>query len=406
MIWKEVARKYLEVFLEVERKRLHVPKPSLQSQAWQSVGLELPQINFDHLRRLTDDVGILQHAKFIVPNRDYGYSTDDNARALITVLMANQLTPDSEELRDLDCRYLSFLMHAFNNETKRFRNFLGYDRNWLEEVGSEDSHGRAVWALGVAIGLGRKEISDVTLDIFDAAVSTVEDFTSPRAWAFAIVGVHAYLRRFGGNSEVRRIRERLANRLLELYLANASEDWPWIEHLVTYDNGKIPQALIMSGVWLQHGEMIDVGLRSLEWLVRIQTASKGHFAPIGNQAWYRRQGKRTRFDQQPLEAQSVLEACMEAFSVTQDEKWLVVARRCLDWFMGRNDMDTPLYDYKTGGCCDGLAVGGSNRNQGAESTLSWLLSLLKMLFYEHFEDDTIKAATRVAKNASKTKEHA
>jgi hypothetical protein len=406
MIWKEVARKYLEVFHEVERKRLQVPKPSLQTQAWQSVGLELPQISFDHLLRLSDDVGILQHAKFIVPNRDHGYCTDDNARALIAVLMANQLTPDSEELRDLDCRYLSFLMHAFNSDTGRFRNFLGYDRNWLEKVGSEDSHGRAVWALGVAIGLGREEISDVTLDVFDAAVSTVEDFTSPRAWAFAIVGIHAYLRRFGGNSDVRRIRERLANRLLELYLANASDDWPWIEDIVTYDNGKIPQALMMSGVWLQHGEMVDAGLRSLEWLIRIQTAAKGHLAPIGNQGWYRRQGQRTRFDQQPLEAQSLLEACMEAFSVTKDKRWLVVARRCLDWFLGRNDMDTPLYDYKTRGCCDGLAVDGSNRNQGAESTLSWLLSLLRMLFFEHFEDEKIKPAVPVARHASDMKEHA
>ncbi len=379
MIWKEVARRYLEVFLEVEQKRLHKPKLIFQAARLQSSSFDMPQIKFDHLIRLTDDVGILQHAKFIVPNRDHGYCTDDNARALIAVLMAQDLAPDSRELRNLDCRYLSFLLHAFNEEKNRFRNFMGYDRRWEEEEGSEDSHGRAVWSLGVAIALAKtKDLSNSALDIFERAAAAILDFPYPRSWAFGIVGIHAYLRRFSGDTEIRRYREKLAYLLFDLYSANATDDWPWIEDTVTYDNGKIPQALLMSGQWLPNGDMIQAGLRSLEWLLRIQTDEKGYFIPIGNRGWFTKNGSKARFDQQPLEAQSILEACIEAYRVTQDKKWTIEAHRCLEWFLGRNDINTALYDYKSGGCYDGLNANSPNRNQGAESTLAWLLALLNM----------------------------
>jgi glycosyltransferase involved in cell wall biosynthesis len=396
MVWKEVARQYLHVFTEVEKTRRDDPARSFRTLSLHRTSLEMPRPRFDHLRRLTDDVGILQHAKYIVPNRAHGYSIDDNARALIAVLMARDVGADRNQLRDLDCRYLSFVFHALNPRTDRFRNFMSYDRKWLEEQGSDDSHGRAVWSLGTTVALGEKELSDVALAIFKPAATALLGTTSPRAWAFGLVGIHAYLRRFGGDSEMRRLREKLAQRLYDLYESNARDDWPWIEDVVTYDNGKIPQALMMSGVWLQRGEMTDAGLRSLDWLMRIQTDAKGHFIPVGNQGWYTRDGRRARFDQQPLEAQSIVEACMEAYSVTRDERWIDEARRSLDWFFGRNDMETPLYDYKTGGCCDGLGADGANRNQGAESTLACLLAVLRMYSHDHLEDEAVTPADVVS----------
>jgi hypothetical protein len=206
----------------------------------------------------------------------------------------------------------------------------------------------------------------------------MSDFQSPRAWAFGLVGIHAYLRRFSGDSEVRRVRAILAERLFELYKVNANDDWPWIEDKLAYANGKISQSLLLSGQWLQQGDMVEAGFRSLEWLVQIQNDPKGHFVPIGNDGWWARNGHRARFDQQPIEAHNMIEACIEAYKISSDEKWIAAAQRCLEWFLGRNDLNASLYDYKTGGCCDGLTPDGANRNQGAESTLAWLLSLLNM----------------------------
>ncbi len=379
MIWREVARNYIEIFAEVVEKRLSRPKTIVRMKSLRSASFEMPQPKFDHLYRLTDDVGILQHANFIVPNRKHGYCTDDNARALIVILLAQDLSFEDDLLENLDCRYLSFLLHAFNDKNSRFRNFLGYDRKWLEDKGSEDCHGRAIWGLGITVALAKiKEFGDQALTIFNRAVSVLSDFNSPRALAFGLVGIHAYLARFGGDSKIKRFREKIANRLFDFYCSNASDEWLWIEDILTYDNGKIPQALVMSGQWLQRGDMVEAGLRSLEWLIKIQTNHKGQLTPIGNSGWHPRNGEKARFDQQPLEAQSILEACVEAFKITQDKKWIMEARRCIEWFLGRNDLNTPLYNYKTGGCYDAITSTGPNINQGAESTLAWLLSLLNM----------------------------
>jgi hypothetical protein len=284
---------------------------------------------------------------------------------------------DSEAATNLACTYISFLHHAFNEENGRFRNFMGYDRKWLEEAGTEDSHGRAVWGLGEAVALAESEdIRAAAQAVFEKALPALTDFTSPRAWAFALVGIHAYLSRFGGDSEVRRIRERLADQLLLQYRQNASEDWPWIENIATYANGKIPQALIMSGRRLGNEGMLAAGLHCLEWLLEIQADGRGHFVPVGNNGWYPRGGEKARFDQQPIEALAMIEACREAYEAANHPKWLTQAQRCLEWFLGHNDLNAPLYDHKTGGCCDGLQPDGPNRNQGAESTLACFLSLV------------------------------
>ena len=379
MIWKEVARMYLEVFKKVKEERQEKPGQLLIKRTHYISPQELPEINLKHLRLLTDDTGMLQHSKFTVPDRSHGYCTDDNARALIAVLMAQEMVPENASLYDFAGRYLSFLEHAFNNENGRFRNFMTFDRKWTEDYGSEDSQGRAIWGLGVTVALSKAEGQvRLAMNLFKRALLVLNDFESPRAWAFSLIGIHAYLVRFSGDSDARRIRKVLALKLFDLYAKNASPDWPWIEDIVAYSSGRIPQALLLSGQWLHRGDVIEAGLNSLEWLVKIQTDPAGHFAPIGNDGWYVKNGKRAKLDQQPVEAHSMIDACVEAYNVTGDKKWIEEARRCFDWFLGSNDLNVLIYDYATGGCHDGLTAEGANLNQGAESTLAWLLSLLKM----------------------------
>ena len=379
MIWKEVARRYLELFSEVKAERACFPRPLFRAKTMDMAPRELPQPKLDHIIRLSDDVGILQHAKYIVPDRYHGYCTDDNARALIAVLMAREMIPNSNVVTNLACTYISFLHHAFNEETGRFRNFMGYDRCWLEEIGSEDSHGRAVWGLGEAVALAESaDIRDAARAVFEKALPALADFTFPRTWSFALGGIHAYLTRYSGDSEVRRVRETLANNLFTKFRQNATDEWPWIEDRLTYANGRISQALILCGRHLDCDDMLQAGLRSLEWLMTMQTDPKGHFVPVGNNGWYPKGGTKARFDQQPIEALDMIEACREAYEATNDSKWVSHAQRCLEWFLGRNDLNAPLYNHKTGGCCDGLNADGPNRNQGAESTLVCFLSMLHL----------------------------
>ena len=394
MVWREVARRYLEVFSEVQEERERRPGVSFRTRTLKETPPELPQIKLEHFYRMTDDVGILQHAKFIVPNRFHGYCTDDNARALIAVLMAQGFIHNGPSLTDLACRYLSFIHYAFNATNGRFRNFMGYDRKWREEEGSEDSHGRAIWSLGTVVAFSKSEsLTGVALNVFETALPAVLKFRSPRAWAFGLVGIHAYLRRFSGDSKVRRVREKLANKLFKLYQSNATADWPWVEDTLTYANGKVPQALILSGQWLQRGDMVEAGLRCLEWLSRIQKDPRGHFVPIGNHGWFSRNGRRARFDQQPIEAQNMIEAYIEAYNATRNQSWINEAQWCFEWFLGRNDLNVPLYDYRTGGCCDGLTTDGANHNQGAEATLAWLISLLNMYSLRESETVSLKLKT-------------
>ncbi|MEW6443628.1 MAG: glycosyltransferase family 4 protein [bacterium] len=397
MIWKEVARQYLELFREVRAERSVRPKVTLQTREAEAAASDPPPVHWKHLIRLSDDVGILQHATFAVPARHHGYCTDDNARALIAALMSHRQAPEGPDFVELACRYLSFLLHAFREDTGRFRNFLGYDRRWRETCGSEDSHGRAVWALGIAVELAPSESVDgMALDLFQRALRALPALRSPRAWAFSLLGLRAYLRRFGGDTRARGVRDLLARRLFGLYLHSAAPSWPWIEDVATYANGTIPQALLLSGAGLGRSDMIEAGLRSLEWLLRMQSDPRGHLVPIGNAGWFPRGGRPARFDQQPIEAQSLIEACLEAYGITRDERWILEARRCLDWFLGRNDLNVSLVDFRTGGCCDGLTPDGPNRNRGAESTLAWLLSLLHVRALGASATETVPVETAAA----------
>ncbi|MDH3901457.1 MAG: glycosyl transferase family 1, partial [Gammaproteobacteria bacterium] len=264
-----------------------------------------------------------------------------------------------------------------------FRNFMSYDRRWLEETGSEDSHGRAVWGLGVAVALGRdKGQVGFAVDLFHRALDATEQFTHPRAIAFAIIGIHAYLSRYSGDSRARRMRKILSDWLMQQFRDCATEDWPWCEGILAYDNARLPHALLLSGQWLADSEMLETGLHALDWLKKVQTDEMGcHFAAIGNLGWFPRDGSKARFDQQPIEAAAMVDACIEAFNCTRDEEWITYAYRCLNWYQGENDLGVSLYDHSTGGCRDGLEAQGTNENQGAESSLCWLMALLAV--YNH-----------------------
>lgn len=380
-VWKEVSWKYLDVFRQVRLERARHPHSRhVYMENTESIThFELPELKLDHLKILTDDTGILQHATYTIPNRIYGYCIDDNARALLVAALGRKYpTEDSIWFDSLINHYLSFLLFGFNEKTGRFRDFMTYAREWTQEVGSEDAHGRVLWSLGETVAfLDNPEQLAVTTKFFKQVLKAVEYFFSPRSIAFALMGIHAYLRIFSGDSEARSVREILAERLFNEFKNNATESWPWLEDTLTYANGKLPHALLLSGKCKQRNDMIDMGLRSLKWLFTIQTEN-GHFVPIGNNGWYKKGGSRARFDQQPIEANAMIEACVEAFNTTRDKTWIDNAVMCFNWFLGQNDLNMPIYDPKTGGCRDGLMADGINQNEGAESSLAWLLSLMAL----------------------------
>ena len=380
-VWKEVSLKYLRLFSDVRQIRIRTPRPrhSYVEKIKAITRFELPEIKLDHLKAFTDDTGILQHANYTIPDRTHGYCTDDNARALLAAAMGQHFLPTNGwGLDALSGHYLGFLLYAYNEKEGRFRNFMTYSRQWLEEIGSEDAHGRALWCLGKAVALlnnpGHLAMSTT---LFNQALPASENFHSPRAVAFSLVGIHAYLDKFSGDSDVRRIRKLLAERLFGQFANQATDIWPWLENALNYANGKLPHALLLSGHGMQRSDMIAMGLKTLEWLLSIQTEDK-HFVPIGSNGWYAQGGPRARFDQQPVEAHAMVEACVQAYYITREHVWIEHAVMCFNRFLGQNDLNMPLYDPKSGGCRDGLMADGINQNEGAESSLAWLLSLMTL----------------------------
>jgi hypothetical protein len=345
-----------------------------------------PVINLDHLLRLTDDTGLLQHALFSVPNFAEGYTTDDNARALIVAMLAEQAGGvPAVDLSGLATRYLAFVNLAFDHKTARFRNYLGYKRNWVG-IGSEDCHGRALWALGTVIGRASDPgLRSAAGHLFELALPALKSFTSPRAWAFAMLGIQEYLKAFPGDREVLRRGEELAQSLLQRYADARSPGWNWFEDSVAYANARLPQALLS----LASGPVelaVATGLESLNWLANVQRlAPHAHFIPIGSDGFYPKVGLRARFDQQPIEAGAMVSACLQALRVTGDARWRKEAQVAFDWFLGRNDLQSPLYDASTGGCRDGLHPDRANENQGAESTLAFLMARLELRILERQE---------------------
>jgi len=386
MIWPATALRYLDAFHHAGADRKATPRKAFAEWTLASRPYDLPPLRLDHIVRMSDDTGIFQHAIFNVPNYHEGYCTDDNARAFILCNLLDELggRPPSEQLDRLATCYLAFLAAAMNHETGRFRNFMSHGRQWLETSGSEDSHARALWAAGSGAGRSRNAgHRRLSAQLFERGLAVVEGFSSPRAWAFTLLGIHEYLRSSPGNPGILALREVLTLKLVTLWKGCATESWPWFESGATYDNARLSQALLLSGQWMPHPEALEIGLKSLSWLASVQKARAGHFRPIGSNGFYERDGAHADFDQQPVEALAMISACLEAFRATQDTAWSREAKRAFEWFLGRNDLGLPLYDFSGGGCADGLHADRVSENQGAESTLAFHLALAEMNFAEH-----------------------
>ncbi len=381
MIWPAVAQLYLDSFKRARAERKVNPRAAFVEWTLDSRPHALPPLRLDHVERMSDGTGIFQHAIFNVPNFHEGYCTDDNARAFILCNLLDEIgdLPPSKNLGKLATNYLAFLAAALDYESGRFRNFMSHGRQWLEDAGSEDSHARALWATGTGAGrsrdMGHRRLS---AQLFEKGIPVMAAFTSPRAWTFSLLGIHEYLRSFPDHPVMHGMRVLLTGKLVGLWKECATGDWPWFETSVTYDNARICQALILSGQHMPDAEALEIGLESLRWLASIQTTQAGCFRPIGSNGFYTKGGTRADFDQQPVEAQAMVSACHEAFRATRDTRWTEEAKRAFEWFLGRNDRGTALYDFTSGGCSDGLHADRISENQGAESTLAFHLSLAEM----------------------------
>jgi glycosyltransferase involved in cell wall biosynthesis len=408
MVWKRVAQGYMESFSRARSDRMVSPRVQFSAHASQDMSNQLPELRLDHVNALTDDTGILQHAIFTIPNRSEGYTTDDNARALIFTVLLQQLNDkrlsgqplpgeraaNFEALNpDWPFRYLAFLLHAFNAEKKRFRNFMGYDHRWMEEQGSEDAHGRALWALGTVLARSTSHgLRGAAGRLFEFSLPAVLEFYSPRACAYALLGIQEYLHSYPGDRDAQHVRFALAKRLLDMYESIRRSDWKWFENVVAYSNARLPQALIVVGSASGNEDMVSAGLEALDWLMETQRCEAcGHFVPIGSQGFYRQDGDKARFDQQPVEAAGAVSACLQAYRVTADPRWRSTAWSAFNWFLGDNDLQISLYDPETGGCRDGLHPDRANENQGAESTLSFLMALLEMRALQESEAKEISS---------------
>jgi glycosyltransferase involved in cell wall biosynthesis len=383
--WPKTAIAYMATFQRARFERSLQPRAAQQYEtAMERIQpiAHLPVLNTGHLLAMTDDTGILQHAIFSVPNTNEGYTTDDNARALmVTTRLEGRLAYEGKPGHpNLSHRYLAFLWLAFNTDTGRFRNFLDYGRRWLEDVGSEDSHGRALWALGTVLGHSRDAgLRGAAGRLFESGAPAALKFASPRAWAFSILGLQAYLGWFPGDRAIQGIRNTLADRLLDIYDRSRSDTWHWFEKSLSYSNARLSQGLILAGWHSENRRMVEAGIESLEWLVAAQhRGDKEIFVPIGTSGFFAEGEEKARFDQQPVEACATISACLEAYRLTHKEHWREEAHCVFRWFLGKNDLQVPLYDAETGGCRDGLHPDRVNENQGAESTLSFLMALLEM----------------------------
>ena len=397
--WAKTARAYMASFQRARFERSLHPRAAQQDDSAMNLADLLPALNPGHLLTMTDDTGILQHAIYSVPNTREGYTTDDNARALIVSVLLDE-NPEYADRRaypNLSHRYLSFLWFAFHADSGRFRNFLGYNRKWLEDVGSDDSHGRALWSLGKMLGLSQNAgLRGAAGRLFEAAVPATLTFTSPRAWAYCILGMQAYLDWFPGDRAIQNARNILANRLLDIYERSHTDTWKWFEKSLSYSNARLSQALILAGWRSDNQRMIEAGMDSLKWLVAEQHRDdKEIFVPIGSNGYFIEGNEKARFDQQPVEACATVSACLEVYRLTEASHWLEEARRVFSWFLGKNDLQVPLYDASTGGCRDGLHPDRVNENQGAESTLSFLMALLEMQTAKVASADELHQGMRV-----------
>lgn len=337
----------------------------------------LPPFSLTHVRRLTDDTGIIQHAKFGIPNLKEGYCLDDNARALLMVLMAYKQKKDVKAL-ELSPIYLSYI-HYMQNKNGTFRNFLSFNRRFLDVRGSEDSFGRTIWALGYLLGNAPNDAwyQSGKLIFFDAAPN-FEQLRSIRSIANTIIGISYYLKSNPSDDGMTERLRNLAQKLCLHYQQNSTENWKWFESLLAYDNGILPLSLLHAAEILNDDNITNVAMESMNFLTSI-TMTDGYLSIIGNSKWYQMNGERSIYAQQPIDALAMVLMFHQAFHLTKDKKYLNQLYTAFMWFLGENDLRMSLYDFETKGCCDGFESYGVNRNQGAESSLAYLISHLTVL---------------------------
>jgi glycosyltransferase involved in cell wall biosynthesis len=378
MTWERTAERYMTVFEQAgQRQRLKLMSRA-EPDATLSPALATPDMRLGHFLSMCDDTGLFQHAVYSIPDRTHGYCVDDNARALLLACVLNE--PGERPISDvLTARFAAFVQHAWNPDTGRFRNFMGFNRTWLEDSGSADSHGRTLWALGECT---RKDASPSrrlwARTLFAQALPAVERLRSPRASAFTLLGLDAYCAVVADNPRALEIRRVLADGLMSGLASVETADWQWFEEGLAYDNARLPQALIVTGMATQTPAYIDAGLRSLRWLMTQQTAPTGHFRPVGTTGFGELRRLPCAFDQQPLEATATIAACLAAWRVDDDAEWKAMATKAFSWFLGSNDLSVALVDPETGSCCDGLHPDRANENSGGESVVSYLLALAEI----------------------------
>jgi glycosyltransferase involved in cell wall biosynthesis len=375
--WPKVGQKYVDLLHSLSWDEIAATRYALTNDL--EFSLPLTPLNLHHLRVLTDDTGIFQHARYSIPDRTHGYCVDDNARALMLAVMLQADLQDTDELNRLTSIYLSFIDFSYNQANGKFRNFMSYDRHWLEEEGSEDSVGRTLWALGYTAANTRvSNFYHHANSLFYRGLEGVAYIRHPRALAYLILGLvhHAEMHR---DEKVIQLLEEETALLSSFFDASLDQDWLWYEDTVTYANSRIPQALMAAGGFLGEREYVERGLKILDWLISRQFTAH-IFSPIGNQGWLSKEGK-AEYDQQPLEAHGMLDACLQAEALINDGKYADYALKAFSWFVGENSAGAVLHDFATGGCRDGLHPGGANMNQGAESTLSWMMSLISVSYY-------------------------
>lgn len=393
--WANTGLRYLKTF---EQARKESRSSSLGFHVSQTMGTDAAdksRINLSHLGTLTDDTGIAQHASGPIPNRHEGYCVDDNARALIICSRLKRLGVANKTLDRMASTYLSFVHHSLNPDTGRFRNFMSYDRRWLEDAGSEDSHGRSIWGLGEWVtSPGPLEMRSVALALLEKAMPQVASLTSPRAWAYSMLGLCCETCPISGKTEARKLMRDLADRLKTLYAQNASPTWKWFEPYASYDNARISQAVLVAGQTFDDSELIQIGLESLDWLHQVQTGSANVFSPIGSDEVWHRGKPKPQFDQQPLEAWGMVDACLVASRLDDSKPWADRAQMALDWFFGKNDRSLALANPASGGCYDGLQQDRINENQGAESTLAYLGAISEHLHFGQEENWSLAGVSR------------
>jgi glycosyltransferase involved in cell wall biosynthesis len=365
MLWETCADRVVALLGAARRP------PPLRMAAARNPGICPPDLRA--VERMSDDTGIYQHGRFSIPDRNHGYCLDDNARALMLLARMDGVDP---RIRDRwTSVYGGFVEHAWNEDVSGFRNFMRFDRSWCEDIGSEDSRGRAVWALSVTVrDHPHPQYRDWARHLLERCLPPTERLGSPRTRAFVMLGLAALSETPNPPADGAAQLAALGEELLALLSAARRPRWVWFEDVLAYDNARLPEALLRAGHALGRRDFIKAGVTSLNWLIDRQTADEGHFRAVGSESFGRRHADPLPFDQQPLEAQATIDACAAAFAATGDAGWLVHARTAYDWFLGRNDLGIPVAVPEDGGCFDGLTPRGVNRNQGAESILAFQLS--------------------------------